>query len=436
MSLKKEEDFSELISTEVPKYKQLAVDGKFGEALEGLLMLEKKTRQGGDGSSLSKVLIAIVEICHASKEYKVLNENLVALSKRRGLLKEPIKHMVQSCQTILADLDYDTKMTLMDTLLTITEGKIFVEKARARLVLELAHIRESEGKIDEAAKLLQEVQVETFGTMKKKEKTEYILEQMRLCLLKKDYVRTQIISKKIHPRVLNEEGFGELKISFNKLMIQFFLEGRNHLQIANCYWHIYQTEKDITAKLEYLKLQVLYAVLAAYNNEQSDFTNRLALDTNLEKIASFQKLLKSFLTSEVMNWKELESRYRSSLSSLPVFEDMEEGQRLWADLKLRVIEHNLRVISKYYNRITEKRLAELLDLDIAETEKHLSKLVVNNSVYARINRLSGVVVFKKSQTPSEVLNDWGSNVESLLKIVENTCHLIERENMVHKVESK
>lgn len=95
---------------------------------------------------------------------------------------------------------------------------------------------------------------------------------------------------------------------------------------------------------------------------------------------------------------------------------------------------NIRVISKYYSRITEKRLAHLLDLDIPETEKHLSKLVVNKSVYARINRLDGVVVFRKSQTPSEVLNNWSSDVESLLKIVENTCHLIQRENMVYKID--
>lgn len=32
--------------------------------------------------------------------------------------------MVQRAHIILADLDYDTKMKLMDTLLTITEGKV------------------------------------------------------------------------------------------------------------------------------------------------------------------------------------------------------------------------------------------------------------------------------------------------------------------------
>lgn len=61
---------------------------------------------------------------------------------------------------------------------------------------------------------------------------------------------------------------------------------------------------------------------------------------------------------------------------------------------------------------------------------------MSKSVYARINRLSGIVVFRKTQTPSDVLNQWGSDVESLLKIVENTCHLIQRENMVHKVDNK
>lgn len=44
-------------------------------------------------------------------------------------------------------------------------------------------------------------QVETYGSMERREKVEFILEQMRLCLAKKDYIRTQIISKKISPKV-------------------------------------------------------------------------------------------------------------------------------------------------------------------------------------------------------------------------------------------
>ena len=40
-------------------------------------------------------------------------------------------------------------------------------------------------------------QVETFGSMEKEEKVQFILEQMRLGLARKDFIRTQIISKKI-----------------------------------------------------------------------------------------------------------------------------------------------------------------------------------------------------------------------------------------------
>lgn len=42
--------------------------------------------------------------------------------------------------------------------------------------------------------------------MEKKEKVEFILEQMRLCLAKKDYIRTQIISKKISTKFFDEPG--------------------------------------------------------------------------------------------------------------------------------------------------------------------------------------------------------------------------------------
>lgn len=41
--------------------------------------------------------------------------------------------------------------------------------------------------------------------MEKQEKVEFILEQMRLCLAKKDFVRTQIISKKISTKYFEEK---------------------------------------------------------------------------------------------------------------------------------------------------------------------------------------------------------------------------------------
>lgn len=46
--------------------------------------------------------------------------------------------------------------------------------------------------------------METFGSMEKREKTDFILEQMRLTLAKKDYTRMQIISRKINTKFFAE----------------------------------------------------------------------------------------------------------------------------------------------------------------------------------------------------------------------------------------
>jgi hypothetical protein len=50
-------------------------------------------------------------------------------------------------------------------------------------------------------------QVETFGSMDKREKAEFLLEQVRLCLTQRDFVKMQIISNKVSKRVLDEDGF-------------------------------------------------------------------------------------------------------------------------------------------------------------------------------------------------------------------------------------
>ena len=47
----------------------------------------------------------------------------------------------------------------------------------------------------------------------------------------------------------------------------------------------------------------------------------------------------------------------------------------WDDLKNRVVEHNIRIMAKYYTKVTLKRMSELLDLKVEETEDFLSKMV-------------------------------------------------------------
>ena len=87
----------------------------------------------------------------------------------------------------------------------------------------------------------QEVQVETIGTMSKRDKTAYILEQMRLCLAKKDFIRTAIISKKINPDVFKDETLQDLKVKYYELMIQKHAIDKSYLESAKAFYAIFDT---------------------------------------------------------------------------------------------------------------------------------------------------------------------------------------------------
>ena len=87
---------------------------------------------------------------------------------------------------------------------------------------------------------MQELQVETYGSMERKEKVELILEQMRLCLATKDYIRAQIISKKISIRFFESAEQQELKLKFYRYMIEMDEHDGNYLNICRyifCLFH-------------------------------------------------------------------------------------------------------------------------------------------------------------------------------------------------------
>lgn len=78
--------------------------------------------------------------------------------------------------------------------------QIFVEVERARVTRILSNIKKSQGDINAAADILCELQVETFGSMSRREKTEFILEQVALCIERGDWSQAAILSRKINKR--------------------------------------------------------------------------------------------------------------------------------------------------------------------------------------------------------------------------------------------
>ena len=50
-----------------------------------------------------------------------------------------------------------------------------------------------------------------------------------------------------------------------------------------------------------------------------------------------------------------------------------------------------------------------------------------------MDRPAGIVTFAPKASAEETLSAWSSDLGALLGLVEQTCHLIHKENMVHKI---
>mmetsp|Transcript_7249 Transcript_7249/g.11461 ORF Transcript_7249/g.11461 Transcript_7249/m.11461 type:complete len:148 (+) Transcript_7249:2-445(+) len=143
---------------------------------------------------------------------------------------------------------------------------------------------------------------------------------------------------------------------------------------------------------------------------------------------SFQKTIQLLLKKEIISYPMVN---QAEMEAIPAF--LEGGQDLakfWHDLfHRRIIQHNVRVASLYYNRIRGTRLAQLLGLEPDRLEQEISSMVSDGAVYAKIDRPKDIVRFAAPKTPEAVLSDWASDIDNLLHLVETTTHLINKENM-------
>ena len=100
---------------------------------------------------------------------------------------------------------------------------------------------ESEANIKEAAALLQDIQVETYGSMDRREKVEFILYQMRIMIKMQDQIRLLMVSKKINKKNIEHEGLEDLKIKFYSYLVFYHNHKNNYHEVSKCYKIIYDT---------------------------------------------------------------------------------------------------------------------------------------------------------------------------------------------------
>ncbi|GMF02671.1 unnamed protein product [[Candida] boidinii] len=436
--IKSEKDFTDILDKELPEISKIS-ENDYKQGLEKLLSLEKQTRQSLDLPSSKRLMISIVDLLVSNKDWQLLNEQMLLLSKKHGQLKASVQTMIES---IVSELDQikeeETKIEVIETIRTITENKIYVEIERARVTKIYSDILLKNGDLDKATEILCELQVETYGSMELEEKIRFILDQMILCNRKGDYVFSKILSRKVLVRTL--EQFPDHKLQYYKLMTAIALNDDDYLNIVKYNLSILEIPKikeDPIESLNTLKTISYFIVLSPFDNLQNDLINKITNEKLLDKLTLEKSLIKSFTLEELIKWDLFETNFSKTLFNTDFFnQSNEKGIKHWKDLQKRAIEHNLRIISKYYSTITLDRLTELLQLTQSEVETNITKLVNEGIIFAKINRPLRVVSFVAHKSENELLNDWSNNINELLDNIETIEHLINKEEMMYGVRAK
>ena len=91
-----------------------------------MVFADRDWNQASDLASTSRLLVAIITISKDSGDWGLLNEQILLLSKKHGQLKQATTKMVQVAMSFIDEApDAEKKLALIETLRTVTEGKVW-----------------------------------------------------------------------------------------------------------------------------------------------------------------------------------------------------------------------------------------------------------------------------------------------------------------------
>ena len=222
--------------------------------------------------------------------------------------------------------------------------------------------------------------------------------------------------------------------TFSAAAASHYRHEKNCFELAKAYYQIYKTKfgAESAPGVEVwgasLKAFVYFLVLSKHSSEQQSLlhSSLRADKESLEKIPEFSGVLKLFTTNEIVPFPFLNQGVLEELDART--EGGEElAEHFAVMLHTRVIQQNIRVAASCNTKIAETRLAQLLSLEGPILERELSNMVSEGDLYARINRPEDIVSFEKSKSHEERLSDFGGDLDKLLGLCDDTCHLIQKE---------
>ncbi len=172
-----------------------------------------------------------------------MRDLLEVLVKRRGQSKKAIVDMVHCLSGLVKNKisARPEKYAYLEALRRVSDGKLYLEVEYARLTLEHCKMLREDGKLKEGANTLSDVQVETYSSMEREEKVSYIISQLEMMIETGDWVKVQIISRRLNRKLINPPAMADLKVRFLDLLNIYYIHERCPIDAARGYREIYET---------------------------------------------------------------------------------------------------------------------------------------------------------------------------------------------------
>ena len=283
------------------------------DAIAHLLALEKLARTNNDFNTLKRIAVAIVKLCRDRQDWARINSSLNIINKRRSQSKHAISAIVAEGMGYLLDCpSREVRVSLIQALKDVCDTKIYVEGESAKLHMMLALMYEEDGDVNKACEEVQDVHVETYGSLSKAEKCTYINEQVRLNLKNNDYIRAKIHSRKMNRKTIDEKAFAEIKFNYYSLMIDYHLHERELRDLALSFEKLFEINSDSSFEesvrwqtaISHLEATVILFVLSPLSGDRTaSLTNILTSATwarHLEASAVASDLLRLFTTELII----------------------------------------------------------------------------------------------------------------------------------------
>lgn len=420
------------------------------QEVEGLLEVEKRARQDNDLDLSVKICKTVVELLWDAKDLDRLIATVRSLTSKRGQLMKSISEMVRMCMGYVPQVQpVERQIEFVDAIKQICEKKIYLEVEYARCCMILVkHNEKNVNSLEEASKIMENVQVETYGSMSKKEKLEFILYQMKINLLLRDFTKLYIVSKKVNLKFLEEPNFEHEKITFNLYSFFFFQQDSDYPNCTNCLKQVYNALKALNYQVDTAQLDPIvpeqfgsllnktklseavltFKCLEPFKLAKQEETIKLVKELEVYVLDNvvLDKLLKAFTTNELSSCNI--AAYQTP--SLLVFhKDFLNSAKFLAKLEVELVKKNLFMVSRYYKQVRLQKLSVLLENSPQFIEDQLCDLIVDAFIVGKIDRMDMVVKFDIAKDDKGTLDNWVDNINGVLDLVNFVCERIEREEV-------